>query len=159
MSIARRCSLAALIISLAAGQAEATIVAQQHRPIDPARTRPAPGALTTLGGPKTSSPAGGPRFPLVPAGALAAHPATAAVHRPAASQAPHTVLVSHGPVFHPLASGRASGAVGVHPPVVRPLAPGGSGAPAQPPAAEHPAAPEAAPPPAAAAPAPAPHND
>lgn len=77
----KRC--AAGLLALAGVLAAAECPAQQHRQIDPARTRPVLSAPATVGGPKTAAPGAGPRFPLVPAGSLATHAAPAAARRPA----------------------------------------------------------------------------
>jgi hypothetical protein len=145
IAASRRCLPALLFLALAAGPAAAAVVAQQHRPIDPARSRAAPGALTSLGGPKTSG--AGPHFPVVPAGALAAHPVATPAHHPAASLAPHTLAAPRSPpknpAFHPAASAHAPLAGSIHRPAATPAAP--VGPPPEPPA-----------PAAAPAPAPAP---
>ena len=122
MIAAGRRFLVALLSMTMAGAAAAAVIGQQHRPIDPAHTRAAPGALVTLGGPKTTSPAAGPRFPIVPAGALAAHPANAMAYHPAASAPARAAPIFHGPALHPAAVTRPP-AGGIRRPSARPSAP------------------------------------
>jgi hypothetical protein len=121
MNTAGRLSRAGLLWLAAAGCASASGLAGQHRQIDSVQTRPAHGATAALGGPKPYSSTG-PRFPVLPAGALATRSTPAAAHRPMAPKA--MPIGVYGPLStsarHPVPA--AHFARGVHRELARPPA-------------------------------------